>query len=185
MHGWSVVYGLSIACVLACGGQAEGRDGSGGGFAEAGQKPAAGAGGARASGGSSGLAGRGGAGVAGEYVEPMCPEVEPPPPITECDPLEQLSSCPAGAACYPYVEHPFGRGCGVATLGAVCVREGTGVQGDVCGQGTPGCAARHLCVVGSRSGRRCARICQLDGSDDCPAGMICGETDVQGYGVCN
>jgi hypothetical protein len=185
MPGRSVVVSLLLACSFACGGRAEEHeDGAVAGASGSGARAGAGAGG-RGAGGVSGAPARGGSGAGGEYVDPGCPQLEPPPPLVECHPFEAESRCPAGDACFPYVEHPFGRGCGVATYGAICIREGNGVQGDVCGQGTSGCAARHLCVVGAHSGRRCARLCVLDGPNECPPGMICGETDVQGYGVCN
>jgi hypothetical protein len=117
-------------------------------------------------------------------MDPGCPNVPPPEPFVECAPLDPMSRCGPGFACYPFVEHPFGRGCGVATFGAACVAAGSGVQGDPCGEDTAGCAPEHMCVIGSRSGRRCAKICVFAGPDECPVGLICGETDVEGYGVC-
>lgn len=188
MRAWRIATGLSISWTIACGGVAElsRDDGAGGAGVEGGAGFARGGAPGASRGGAPGASGAPGAGTAGAYRDPGCPAVPPPPPRQECDPLASTASgCPAGYACYPYVEHPFGRGCGIATFGATCVREGTGVQGDLCGQGTPGCAAGHLCVIGSRSGRRCAQICAPGNTGDCPAGMICGETDIQAYGVCS
>jgi hypothetical protein len=94
------------------------------------------------------------------------------------------TDCPLGFSCYPYVEHPFGDGCEVETYGARCREAGKGGQGAPCGFGTDGCAPLHLCVVGLQSGRRCAKICTFSGDAECDDGLLCGETDVEGYGVC-
>jgi hypothetical protein len=118
-------------------------------------------------------------------VDPGCPDLPPPPANVECDPLGDGTDCPLGFACYPYVEHPFGDGCDAQSFGALCRESGTGTQGVVCGSGTDGCAPLHLCVIGLQSGRRCARMCTFDGRLECDEGMICGETDVEGYGVCS
>lgn len=117
------------------------------------------------------------------YVEPECPDVEPVPAELECDPLDPLVGCGDGMGCYPYFDYPEGD-CGAPTFGAYCAFADTGEQGDFCG-GTLGyCAPGYMCVVGAAGGARCVKTCALDGSTECPDGLICGETDVRGYGVC-
>ncbi len=147
--------------------------------------PGAGAGGeAGAADSTGGTAGSGTGGSEPGYTDPPCPDVAPPEGTRECDPLGDGTDCPAGLACYPYVEHPFGEGCDAQTFGTACRRAGTGQHGDPCGSGTSGCGPGHLCVIGALAGRRCAKICTFDGVAGCPPGMLCGETDVKGYGVC-
>jgi hypothetical protein len=132
----------------------------------------------------------GGAGFGGQstggstFVDPGCPDVDPPEPMKECDPLDPLATCPFGTGCYPYVDHPFGAGCGTQTYGAVCAFAGSGTQGAECGDGTDGCAPGFICVVGAHPGRTCAKLCTFDGPSNCPAGLFCGDVDVEGYGVC-
>ncbi len=118
------------------------------------------------------------------YEDPGCPDAEAPPGYVECDVFGNPSGCEAGDGCYPYVEHPFGEGCDVQTFGAVCYAAGTGTQGAECGSGTEGCAAGYICVVGAKPGKRCVQMCDLDAPNPCPDGLICGETDVEGVGVC-
>lgn len=186
MFGRRAGIGFLLGLSLACGGRMEDPPNhDGGGTAGVSGAPAAAMGGSAGSGGRMASAGRAGSGVAGAYTDPGCPNVVPPPARAECDPLDSAGTCPPGEGCYPYVEHPFGRGCDVATFGAICVRSGTGRQGESCGDGTSGCAPGFMCVVGSRSGRRCAQICTFDGREECPAGMLCSDTDVQNYGVCS
>jgi hypothetical protein len=120
-----------------------------------------------------------------EYVDPGCPDSAPPPASNECDPLSSAPTCPFGEGCYPYVEHPFGEGCGVQTFGASCIVSGSGRQGDLCDQGDRDCASGFVCVVGSQPGSRCVQLCLMSVAHSCPAGMICGELDVEGYGVCS
>lgn len=144
-----------------------------------------GSGGSGFSGGGAGANTPTGGRKTSDFVDPGCPDVAPPPGVVECDPLGDTTDCPLGFACYPYVEHPFGDGCEAQSFGARCRKTGEGRQGDVCGGGTDGCAAQHLCVIGLQAGRRCARLCTFDGRLECDAGMVCGETDVEGYGVCS
>jgi hypothetical protein len=118
------------------------------------------------------------------YQDPGCPDEDPPPPLVECDPFGDGSDCDLGLACYPYVDHPFGEGCGIQQYGALCQVPGTGQQGARCGDGVTSCAAGFVCVVGTTTGARCGELCPLDGTDDCPLGLICGELDVEGFGVC-
>ncbi|HET9955070.1 MAG TPA: hypothetical protein VFQ61_11225, partial [Polyangiaceae bacterium] len=140
---------------------------------------------------SSSVAGSGGAGASSggavtTYIEPACPDVPASPPAFECDPLsaDDALQCDEGFACYPYVTHPFGDGCGTQLVGSMCMGIGSGEQGDNCG-GSLGCAPGFICVVGSHPGRRCAQLCRLDGTANCPAGLICSETDVEPFGVCS
>jgi hypothetical protein len=198
MHGWRYGFGTSLlALMVACGGKAGDDDGQtpqGSGGAAGGAAASSGgrfaAGGRTASGGS-GFGGFGGIGSAGRsttggapFVEPECPDVEPPLGINECDPLSAVSQCGEGFGCYPYVDHPFGSGCGVQTFGALCRPAGEGAQGASCGDGTAGCAPGFICVVGALPGRHCTKLCTFDGPSNCPPGMFCGDVDIPGYGVC-
>jgi hypothetical protein len=146
-----------------------GADGSGG-FATGGT---AGSGGSEASGGSGGT-----------YVEPECPDEEPPPVDSECDAFAAVSGCTEGLGCYPYLAYPYGEGCGHAQFGTRCVPASTGVQGDFCGESLGYCAPGYMCVVGAAGGRRCGQICEPVADHGCPPGLICGETDIAGFGVC-
>jgi hypothetical protein len=118
------------------------------------------------------------------YDDPGCPDVPPPPSIVECDVFSEPSGCAPDMGCYPYVEHPFGEGCDLQSFGAVCIPVGSGVQGSECDSDTDGCAAGYACVVGAQSGKRCVKICDLNAPNSCDNGLICGETDVEGVGVC-
>jgi hypothetical protein len=116
------------------------------------------------------------------YVDPECPDEEPPEPSVECDPLDPFKDCPEGYGCYPYLEYPFGEGCGHAMFGSVCIPAGEGEQGDFCDDSY--CAPGYMCVVGATGGKRCGQICEPIRDYMCEPGLICGETDIQGYGVC-
>jgi hypothetical protein len=122
--------------------------------------------------------------VSSDYVDPGCPTIEPPPATRECDPLAAVTGCGPGFACYPFVDHPFGEGCNVQRFGTICIVGGTGTQGDRCGDGLGSCAEGYLCVIGTRAGARCARLCDVTVPDACPSGLVCGDTDIEGYGVC-
>ncbi len=171
-----------LSLPLGCGGSVD-EWGSGSGGVSSGGTGAEFAGGSGGAGtGAAGSGGSGGTGGA-PYVEPACPDVDSEPEPPECDPLDPLVGCSAGMGCYPYFDYPEGD-CGAPTFGAYCAYADTGEQGDFCG-GTLGyCAPGYMCVVGAAGGARCVKICALDGSTECPAGLICGETDVRGYGVC-
>jgi hypothetical protein len=144
-----------------------------------------------ASGGSTGTAGtRNTAGSAGKPVkEPppvniACPPEELPPPSLECD-VQVPGSCGPGLGCYPFVEHPEGLGCDAQLYGTICLSSGVGTQGAVCGDETNDiCAPGFVCVVGQRAGKRCAALCDPQGEDTCTGGLICGDLDVAGFGVC-
>lgn len=133
-------------------------------------------GGSTASGGATGTGGR-------VYVEPECPDVAPPPPEEECDPLVE-NDCGEGFACRPYLIYPNGERCGDPQYGSLCQFAGQSEQGDPCADGINSCAAGYMCILGAAGGKRCARICKPTIDHMCPGGLICGLTDVQGYGVC-
>jgi len=118
------------------------------------------------------------------YEDPGCPDVPPPPAVIECDVFSEPSGCGPGLGCYPYVDHPYGEGCDLQSFGAVCIPVGSGVQGSECDNDSDGCAAGYACVVGAQSGKRCVKICDLNAPNSCGDGLICGETDVEGVGVC-
>ncbi len=120
-----------------------------------------------------------------EYADPGCPDAGPPSQVDECDPFAAVSTCPLGQGCYPFVDHPFGEGCGAQSFGTMCSPAGTGVQGAVCGDGGNDCASGFVCVVGSQPGKHCVQLCLMSDPSGCPRGMICGELDVEGFGVCS
>jgi hypothetical protein len=138
-------------------------------------------------GGASAGRGGAGAGVGGEdpYVDPGCPDTPAPEGIKECDIFSTPSGCPAGTGCYPDLVHPYGSGCDQQTLNLICRVAGSGVEGDLCGAGTDGCAPGFTCIVGAESGKRCLRICNPGMGLYCEAGAICGDTDARGIGVCS
>jgi hypothetical protein len=125
---------------------------------------------------------------AGSFTDPGCPDSSVPAPYFECDPFVSPSGCDAalGLGCFPFLIYPSDdSGCGHAQYGAVCAYAGDGTQGELCGDDNGGCAEGYMCVVGAKPGKRCTKICPLDGRPhNCPAGLVCGETDVQGIGVC-
>ena len=118
------------------------------------------------------------------FNDPGCPDAAPPPPQLECDPFAPLTSCPAGTACYPIVIGSGDpSGCGQEVYGAVCAPAGVAQQGDSCEN--TNCAAGFLCVKGAQPGLSCVRLCDPTGANTCPAGMICGDVDVEGIGGCH
>jgi len=153
------------------GGSVSGRGGSGGGGRDAGPDASDGA---------------VDADDAGEepFEDPGCPDLPAPEGTVECDIFGTPSGCPEGAGCYPDLQHPFGSGCDQQTLNIVCRAAGSGIEGDLCGNGTGGCAPGFTCIVGAEAGKRCLRICSPTGELGCPAGAVCGETDARGIGVC-
>jgi len=122
--------------------------------------------------------------VLSDYVDPGCPEMDPPPPQFECDALAEFNECEDGFACYPWVDRPFGDGCEFEVFGSSCLPAGTGEQGSRCGSAYEWCAAGHICVVGASAGARCARLCDPSSPNTCPNGLVCGLVDVEGFGVC-
>ncbi len=141
-------------------------------------------GGMGATGGTFVTGGTGGQPDEPDYMETPCPDEPPPPLEPDCDPLDPFAACDEGEGCYPYVLHPFGKECGYQQFGAACAPAGSGIQGDFCGPADASCAPGYLCVVGAGAGSRCTKLCPLEGPHGCPAGLICGETDIDGFGAC-
>ncbi len=181
---------VSVGFLFACSGRVDVIDSDeGDGDGDFGETGGTGSGGLRATGGAGpsagGAPGSGGDGAGGiPYVDPKCPDDLPPPIEAECDPLFPYEDCREGEGCYPYLQYPAGDGCGFPTFGAVCAPASTGEQGAFCGEGGQYCAPGFMCVVGAAGGRRCGQVCKTVKDHGCPAGLICGETDVQGFGVC-
>jgi hypothetical protein len=118
------------------------------------------------------------------YVDPGCPDAQPPPIVWECDPYAAFTGCAAGEACYPFVQVPGGAtGCNWDEYGTICAAAGTGQQGDPCDSANS-CGSGYLCVKGAQPGLSCVRLCDPFGENTCPLGMICGEVDVEGIGGC-
>ena len=122
--------------------------------------------------------------VVSDYVDPGCPDAEPPAPIIECEPLATPDGCDPGLACYPFVQRPSGDGCGFEQYGARCLEPGTVPLGERCGDGHGWCGAAALCVVGALPGARCLQLCDPSEPNTCPNGLVCAPVDVEGYGVC-
>src|SRR5450432_1517106 len=185
-RSWASAAFASVFALLHCGGTVEVvPPGSGG----AGSSSSGGRGQAGHA-GHVGLAGAGSGGLprdAGfdEFVDPGCPDAAPPPGVMECGPFSANPTCLQGEGCYPYVDHPFGDGCGAQSFGTQCLTAGNGRQGDTCGSGSTRCASGFVCVVGSEPGKHCVQLCRMGVQSSCPAGLICGELDVEGYGVCS
>jgi hypothetical protein len=156
-------------------------EGSGGSSGHAGQAEAGRSSAGRGTGGSQPMPRDAGF---DEYVDPGCPDAGPAVRINECDPFAEVSRCPPGEGCYPFVDHPFGAGCDEQTFGTQCLISGVGMQGDTCGAGGNACAAGFVCVVGSEPGKHCVELCLMSGQNSCPRGMICTDLDVEGFGVC-
>lgn len=184
---------LAFALVFGCGGATVHGDGDGaaGSVSEGGSSGSHKAGaatggsstpraGSPSSGGSSMDAGP----IQRDPVDSGCTTEDLPPPQTECDPFAP-GTCPAGTGCYPFVDHPEGGGCEQQAYGTVCLPAGQGRQGDLCGDDVGDyCASGFVCVVGQRAGKRCAALCKLGGVNQCSGGLICGDLDVPGFGVC-
>jgi hypothetical protein len=175
---------------VACGGAVTLDDGSGGSSGGAGVIST---GGRAGSGGSGALPGTGGTGAGGSggtaqdagfdvFVDPGCPDVVVPPPVSECDPFNTPSGCRFDEGCYPFVEYPGGE-CATEQYGSRCLPAGTGTQGSDCEEAR--CAPGFVCVVGAAPGSRCVQLCPVFGDDLCPAGMVCEPIDIQqGFGGC-
>lgn len=114
------------------------------------------------------------------WVDPVCPDAPPPPPLEECDPFSTPTGCAAGQGCYPYVDYPTGP-CDEEQYGTVCMTAGYGTQGSPCDGSA--CASGHVCVV-TGSGNQCVELCDPTGPDTCPGGLICFGLDVAGFGGC-
>ncbi len=117
-----------------------------------------------------------------EYIDPGCPDAQPPIEDFQCDPYKQGNGdCPPGEACYIFVEYP-NEPCAQEIYGAFCYPAGTGPQGAPCSGGLD-CAAGHVCVI-TGSGNQCVQLCNLVGPDGCPPGFVCEPIDVKGFGGC-
>lgn len=189
---WAVLALGSFFALLHCGGTVEVVPGGGGGGGNAGGAGRGHGGRSNAQAGSAGspivVAGAGSQATdAGfdVYVDPGCPDVGAPVRVDECDAFSVSSGCPEGLGCYPYVNHPYGDGCGAQTFGTECRPAGTGQQGDACGGNQEGCASGYVCVVGSQPGKHCVQLCPVGVANTCPSGLICGDLDVEGFGVCS
>ena len=186
---WAVGALCSFFALLHCGGSVQvisGDEGGRGGTAGSAGRGHAGAG--HAGRGPSGAGGGGATSVdAGfdVYVDPGCPDAGPPVQVMACDAFSSTPNCPFGQGCFPFVDHPFGQGCDAQTFGTECRPAGAGVQGDTCGSADESCASGFVCVVGSQPGKHCVQLCPINGQKVCPAGMICSELDVEGFGVCS
>jgi len=184
-RSWAIVAFGSVFALLHCGGSVEVVDG-GGGASSAGS-------GGHGQGGHAGHVGLAGAGSGSlprdagfdEYVDPGCPDAGPATQIMECDPFSAMPTCAPGEGCYPFVDQPFGEGCGAQSFGTQCLMAGEGRQGDDCGDSLSRCVSGFVCVVGAEPGKHCVQLCRMGVPGSCPAGLICGELDVEGYGVCS
>jgi len=189
-------FALALASASACGGAvahnddvpSAGQSHGGTHTAQAGSRSGGGGGGGATgragSGGSSGAVSAGGSLTDPPPVDEGCPMQQPPQVDMQCDPFNP-GECGAGSGCYPFVDHPQGSGCDQQRYGTVCLSAGQGKQGDLCGDDVGDfCAAGFVCVVGQRAGKRCAALCQPGATDQCTGGLICGDLDVAGFGVC-
>jgi hypothetical protein len=186
---WAVGVLCSFFALLHCGGSVQvisGDEGGRGGTAGSAGRghPGAGHAGRAASGAGGGGAASVDAGF-DVYVDPGCPDAGPPVQVMACDAFSPTPNCPFGQGCFPFVDHPFGQGCDAQTFGTECRPAGAGVQGDTCGSEDESCASGFVCVVGSQPGKHCVQLCPINGQKVCPAGMICSELDVEGFGVCS
>lgn len=186
-------YALAFGFAVACGGSVVHNDGAGAG-ADRGSGAGSSGAGAHASAGNPGRSGSGGGAgldstpdaglVDPQPVETGCTSAELPPPELACDPFVS-GQCGDGAGCYPFVDHPEGSGCDQQRYGTVCLPAGHGTQGQLCGgDASDWCASGFVCVVGQRAGKRCAQLCKLGSPNTCSGGLICGDLDVAGFGVC-
>lgn len=183
---WALAAICSVFALVHCGGTVQISDDGGSGASGRGHAGRAGhAGRSTSESGSGGLASPPLDAGFDVYDDPGCPDVGAPVHVNECDPFATVPTCPDGQGCYPFVEHPFGMGCDAQTFGTACRTSGTGKQGDFCGSPGQGCAAGFVCVVGSQPGKRCVQLCPVNDQSACPSGLICGELDVEGYGVCS
>ncbi|MET0793854.1 MAG: hypothetical protein ABW061_20210 [Polyangiaceae bacterium] len=189
---WAVTAFCSVFALLHCGGTVEIAPGGDAGA------PSAGSAGRGHGGRSNAHAGSGGspAATAGTgaqptdagfdvYVDPGCPDVGAPVRVDACDAFSATSGCDPGLGCYPFIQYPFGDACGAQKFGTECRPAGTGQQGDACGTADASCASGYVCVVGAQPGKHCVQLCPVGAVNACPSGLICGDLDVEGFGVCS
>ena len=119
------------------------------------------------------------------YIDPHCPEASTPPNDITCNVFENgcigTECCPAGSACYPVVIPPSGP-CTTESYGAYCIQSGTGTQGASCG-GSAECAGGFVCLI-TGANTQCAKMCDLEGSHNCPDGFVCEPIDIPGFSAC-
>ena len=113
----------------------------------------------------------------------VLPDAAPPPIERWCDPFDPHADCPAGEACFPFVEYPDPTDdCAQEHYGTICAPEGYGVQGTPCEAGD--CAAGYICVL-TGQGTQCLQMCDTYGENTCPPGFFCEQIDIQpGLGGC-
>ena len=72
--------------------------------------------------------------------------------------------------------------CAQEQFGTRCAPEGSGRQGDPCGDRN--CASGFICVL-TGEGTQCVQLCHVFGENTCPPGFLCDPVDVQpGIGGC-
>ncbi len=191
-------FALALALAFGCGGSVVHNDDvpasthshggthmTKGGSSSGGSGGMGGTGGGRAgAGGSSGSVSAGGSAMDPPPVDAGCAMQDLPPPDVQCDPFKRASAARARAVTRSWTIRR-GTGCDEQRYGTVCLSAGLGKQGDLCGDDIGDfCAEGFVCVVGQRAGKRCAALCKLGATDQCTAGLICGDLDVAGFGVC-
>jgi len=120
------------------------------------------------------------------YIDPGCATDAAVPPdadayLRECDPYSP-GDCEPGFACYPTVVYPEGH-CGDEVFATFCAAAGPGRHGDHC-LSPLDCGPGFACFV-TGAGNQCHQLCdQAGGEPHCSPGLICGWTDLPGYGAC-
>lgn len=112
-----------------------------------------------------------------DYVDPGCPDTEPPIPQFECDPYKD--NCGTGKTCYPFIE-TSNDPCEQEVYGASCIFAGSAGQGEPCGAG---CKSGHVCVL-TGQGTQCVKMCDLNNPNPCKDGLTCTAVDIPGIGGC-
>jgi hypothetical protein len=121
------------------------------------------------------------------YVDPGC-ETDPDEPWEgqvdwACDPYtDEGCDLTNGEACYAYIVYPTDP-CSEEEFGSACAIEGWAGQGEHC-SGTTDCQSGYSCFV-TGEGTQCLSLCAiLGGEPQCPAGLVCGWTDIPEVGAC-
>jgi len=119
------------------------------------------------------------------YVDPGCEDGGAPLDadvfLRECDPYVP-TTCGEGLQCYPRITYPTGM-CGQEVFETRCLAGGGATQGQHC-DGDLDCAGGYTCFV-TGAGQQCLQLCdQGGGRPSCTSGLICGWTDLPGYGAC-
>lgn len=120
------------------------------------------------------------------YREDACaPEAGMGVRMYTCDPFNPYVGCPAGEACYPFIDYPDGP-CGREVYRAECRPVGTVPMDGFCGGGAEGTCAPGLTCFVTGAGNRCLTLCRIDGSGaPCPRGQVCEPTDLPDFGACD